>query len=317
MSTRRYAVVGTGAIGGYYGAKLASAGFDVWFVARSDADALRQSGLHVSSVDGDIELPVVQVVDDPADAPPVDVVLLTIKATGNASLATLLHPLVRAGTIVVVMQNGFGVDAEVAAVVPEATVLGGMCFICSTRVAPGRIEHLDFGRITVGEHRSDATPAGITDAVHAIVDDLQSAGVEAATRTDLVSARWQKLVWNMPFNGLSVALDAGTDALMSDPGTRALAASLMGEVEAVAEAHGHPIGDGFIDRMLANTEAMTPYATSMKLDFDAHRPLELPTIYDAPLEVAAALGVATPGLSALAAQLHFLDARNLLRSTDS
>lgn len=317
MSTRRYAVVGTGAIGGYYGAKLASAGFDVWFVARSDADALRHSGLHVSSVDGDIELPVVQVADDPLDVPPVDVVLLTIKATGNASLATLLQPLVGPGTVVVVMQNGFGVDAEVATAVPEAIVLGGMCFICSTRVAPGRIDHLDFGRVTVGEHRPDGAPAGVTDAVQAVVDDLKSAGVEASTRTDLVSARWQKLVWNMPFNGLSVVLDAGTDALMSDPGTRALATSLMGEVEAIAAAHGHPIGDGFIDRMLANTEAMTPYATSMKLDFDAQRPLELPTIYDAPLEVAAALGVSAPGLTALAAQLHFLDERNRARSTDS
>lgn len=309
MGRRRYAVIGTGAVGGLYGARLAVAGFDVTFLGRSDVDVLRRDGLRVTSVDGDITLATVRAETDPAAIGPVDVVLVTIKSTGNDALATLLPPLVGVGTIVVLMQNGFGVEAEVAALVPDAVVLGGLCFVCSTRVAPGVIDHVDYGRVTVGEHRGDGSAAGETPAVVAVRDDFTVAGIEVVMRPDLIAARWQKLVWNLPYNGLSVVLDAGTDELMGDPHTRALCAALMDEVVAVAAAHGHPVGDGFAEKMLANTEVMAPYATSMKLDHDAGRPLEVATIYDAPLRVAANLGVATPLASMLAAQLHFLDGR--------
>ena len=104
-------------------------------------------------------------------------------------------------------------------------------------------------------------------------------------------------------------LDAGTDELVGDPGVRALAIAMMDEVAAVAPAHGHPVGDGFGDRMVRNTETMVPYAPSMKLDFDAGRPMELAAIYDAPLAMAASLGWPMPHVETVAAQLHLLDAR--------
>lgn len=304
---RRYAVIGTGAIGGLYGARLAAAGFDVTWLARSDTEALRTGGLHVTSPTGDIDLAGVAVTADPTDLGPVDVVLVTIKTTGQAVLERLLPPLVGPGAIVVAMQNGFAPEDAIAAAVPGATVLGGMCFVCATRIAPGRIAHLDYGGVTLAQRTADGAAAGVTDAVAAITDDFTMAGIDVATRPDLIAARWQKLVWNMPFNGLSVVLDAGTDVMVGSARLRAVVRSLMDEVAAVATVHGHPVGDGFVDRMIANTEAMTPYAPSMKLDFDAGRPLELSGIYDEPLAVAARLGVPTPGLSRLARQLHRLD----------
>ena len=309
MATRRFAIIGTGAIGGYYGAKLAASGADVWFVARSDAEQLRNGGLHVSSPGGDIDLSVVNVATDPVDVPPVDVVMLATKATGNAAISGLLQGLVGPDTVVVVMQNGFGVDGQIAALVPGATVLGGLCFICSTRISPGRIQHLDYGSVMLAEHRDDERAAGITAAVEDLAVDFEAAGVEVSRRPDLLAARWQKLVWNMPFNGMSVVLDAGTDELMTNSQTRKLAMVHMEEVVSIAAAHGHPVGEGFIQKMMANTDSMKPYATSMKLDFDAGRPMELAAIYDAPLAVAGSLGVSVPGLATLAAQLHFLDAR--------
>jgi 2-dehydropantoate 2-reductase len=310
VSPRRYAVVGTGAIGGLYGARLVAAGFDVVFLGRSDVEALRRDGLFVSTPTGDLTIGAVSAETDAGRVGPVDVVLVTIKTTGQAALAELLPPLVSPGTIVVLMQNGFGLEADVAALVPEATVLGGMCFVCATRTAPGRITHLDYGAVTLGEHTPGGVPAGVTGAVTAVADDFSSAGVPVAKRDDLLAARWQKLVWNMPFNGLSVVLDAGTDEMIGDRRVCGLVRALMNEIAGAAEAHGHAVGEGFVDRMIADTEAMTPYAPSMKLDFDARRPLELAAIYDAPLAVAASLGVATPLLSMLADQLHFLDARN-------
>ena len=309
MTPRRYAIIGTGAVGGYYGAKLAASGAEVWFVARSDAEQLRSGGLHVSSPDGAIDLPKVNVATDPAEVPPVDVVILATKTTGNATIFGLLQSLVGLDTVVIVMQNGFGVDGQVAAAVPDATVLGGLCFICSTRIAPGRIQHLDYGSVMLAEHRDDGHAAGITKTVDILAAEFAAAGVEVSPRPDLLAARWQKLVWNMPFNGMSVVLDAGTDELMANPHTREMAMVHMDEVVSIAAAHGHPVGDGFTQKMMSNTESMKPYATSMKLDFDAGRPMELAAIYDVPLAVAEHLGVPVPGLSTLAAQLHFLDAR--------
>ncbi len=310
MGSRRYAVIGTGAIGGLYGARLAAEGFDVAFLGRSDVDTLRHHGLHVSTPTGDLAIDGVTAERDPGRIGPVDVVLVTIKTTGQAALAELLPPLVRPGTIVVLMQNGFGLEAGVAPLVPEATVLGGMCFVCATRTAPGRIAHLDYGSVTLGEHTPDGVPAGVTPSMSAVADDLALVGVRVSTPSDLLAARWRKLVWNMPFNGLSVVLDAGTDEMIGDARSRRLVRALMDEVAAAADAHGHGVGEGFVDTMIADTEAMTPYAPSMKLDFDAGRRLELAAIYDAPLAVAASLGVATPRLRMLADQLHFLDARN-------
>lgn len=308
----RLAVIGTGAIGGLYGAKLAAAGLDVTFLGRGDVEVLNEKGLRVDSIDGDIVIDRVHAVSDPNQVGPVDVVLVTIKATGNDVLNRLLPPLVRPGTIVVLMQNGFGVEDEVARIAPQATILGGLCFVCSTRVAPGHIVHSDYGHVTVGEYTTDGLPAGETDAVRHIVELFNQAAIATRARSDLVAARWQKLVWNMPYNGLSVVLDAGTDELMNDKRTRSLIEEMMEEVSMTAAAHGHPVGDGFAAKMLANTEKMKPYATSMKLDYEAGRPLELAVMYDVPLALSASLGVSTPRLSMLAAQLHFLDSRNRL-----
>jgi 2-dehydropantoate 2-reductase len=232
-----------------------------------------------------------------------------VKTTvGPETTAKLVGPLAAAGTVVVAMQNGLGVEAPLAEAAPGAAVLGGMCFVCTNKVGPGHIRHLDFGAVTLGEHTAGGRPAGITPAVTAVAADLEGAGVPATQLDDLAGGRWRKLVWNIPFNGLSVVLGAGTDELMAEPAVRDLARALMGEVLEGAGACGHGIPDRFADDMLASTARMIPYATSMKLDHDAGRPLEVGAIYDAPLAAAAAAGVAMPRVAMLAAQLRFLSA---------
>lgn len=310
---RRYAVVGVGAVGGLYGGRIAAAGHSTTFVVRTaeSAAAIRDGGLHVTSVDGDIDLPDVDVVDADHldDVPPADVVFVALKTTANAALATLLPPLVGPDTIVVLLQNGLGAEEQAADAVPGATILGGLCFVCSLQVGPGRIDHVDYGAVTLGEHRPDGTAAGITPAVEAVAADLAAAGVRVTPQPDLVLARWKKLVWNVPYNGLSVVLDAGTDELMADPSTRALVHDLMREVQAGAASQGRTIDDTFVEQMLVDTDKMTPYRTSMKLDFDAGRPLELDAIYRTPLARARAAGVELPRIATLATQLGFLDRR--------
>ena len=305
---RSYTVVGVGAIGGVYGARLHAAGHDVRWEARSDASHLRTQGLVVTDADGRRHHTDLAVHGPGEETPPrSDVVLVCTKTT--AGVAALVGALADDATIVVAMQNGLGVEAALAAAAPGATVLGAMCFICAQKVGPGEVAHLDYGTVTLGEHRPGGDAAGITPAVEAVAADLEGAGVPVVREPDLERGRWRKLVWNIPFNGLSVVLDAGTDDLVADPDARGLVETLMREVVAASVACGHGLGEEIVAKLLADTEAMTPYAPSMKLDHDAGRPMELAAIYDAPLAAARAAGTDMPATAALAAQLHFLDRR--------
>jgi 2-dehydropantoate 2-reductase len=299
----RWAVVGPGAVGGLYGGMLAVAGCEVHAVLRSDAEHVRRHGFRLRSPLHDGPVPFV-VHEDASTVPPVEAVMVATKTTANRGLAPVLGPLTRAGTIVAVLQNGLGVEAQVAAACsPGVEVVGGLCFVCSNRVGPGEVHHLDYGTITVGAHTPDGSAGGRTAGVGAVAQDLSAAGVDVVVDDDLVAARWRKLVWNIPFNGLSVVLDAATDEIMAEPGSRAEARALMEEVAAASSACGKPLPDGFVDQMLSMTDAMAPYATSMKLDHDAGRPLELDAIYGATVAAARAAGCPVPRIEALAARL--------------
>ena len=306
---RSYAVLGSGAIGGFYGARLARAGHAVHFVLRSDYAHVARHGLRVDSCDGDFALAEVAAYPGPEDVPPCDVVLVGLKTTANDALDRLLPPLVRAGTVVFVLQNGLGVEDAVARVVPGAEVVGGMCFICSRRVGPGHLHHQEYGWITAAAHRADGAPAGETDTLRALAADFEHAGIKLILEPDLALARWRKLVWNIPYNGLSVVMRATTQELMQDAATRALIEAIMGEVVGAATACGHPVEPGFVDQMLRATDAMTPYLPSMRLDADAGRPLELDAIYAAPLRAAREAGFAAPRIEMLHRQLSWIDAR--------
>ena len=307
----RYALIGPGAVGLLYGGRLAAAGNELHIVGRSDVEHLRAHGFVLESTFGDVRRRV-PAHRNPSEVPPVDAVLVATKSTANATLPSLLAPLVRDRTIVVVLQNGLDVEGPIADAFPTASVLGGLCFVCAIKVGPGHARHVDYGEVTLAAHGVE----DVTPAVKAIATDLASAGVPVKCDGNLRAARWRKLVWNVPYNGLSVLLDAGTDELMASPPTRALVTDLMREVGAGAAACGTPLPDGFVERMLVTTDAMVPYRTSMKLDFDAGRELELDAIYAAPLRAARAAGVELPRIESLWRELQFLElARNQSRST--
>lgn len=302
---RSYTVIGAGAVGLLYGTRLAAAGHPVRWVLRSGVDTVRSTGIGLRSVDGDVEIAAadLEVYDTAGDVPASDTVIVALKTTANPHLADLVAPAVAHGSTVAVFQNGLGVEDQVRAAVPQAgTIIGAMCFVCAHRVGPGRCDHLDYGAVTAGQLDGPAGPD-----VHGLVEDLVGAGIEARAVDDLRVYRWRKLVWNIPFNGLSVLLDASTDAILGDPETRVLVADLMDEVVAAARADGHPIDPAFRDEMLRTTDAMTPYAPSMKLDHEARRPMELDAIYGEPLRVATAVGAPMTRVQVLARQLRFLD----------
>lgn len=309
MSKRTYAILGTGALGGFYGAKLQKAGLEVHFLLKSDYLEVSQNGLVVESKDGDFTLPQVHAYSDVEKMPRCDVVVVALKTTQNHLLPQILPPVIKENGVVLVLQNGLGVEEEVAQIVSGVRVIGGLCFLCSNKVGPGHIRHLDYGHIALGEYNSNYHPSGTTDKMRQIAEDFNSANIPMELVEDLLLGRWKKLVWNIPYNGLSVILNATTDELMADSYTRQLVEKLMYEVADGAKSTGRIIPDSFIQTMLDYTVKMKPYRTSMKIDYDERRPLEVEAIFGNPLRKAQAAGVNLPQISCVYQQLKFLDAR--------
>lgn len=323
----KFAVVGCGAVGSYYGAMLCRAGQDVHFLLRSDYEAVQKEGVQVRSPAGDFRArPHGAKLPDEIGVS--DVVLIALKTTANAQFAELLPPLVGPRTAVVTLQNGLGNEARLARLFPGEQILGGLCFVCLNRTAPGVVQHLDHGLIVLGEFERRSEPR--TDEIAAA---FQNAGVTCKVTDNLARTHWEKLVWNIPFNGLGVASAAGGDALLIQPSTlnrplgdcltteklladarwEALVSELMDEVIAAANALGLEVAASLRDIQIARTRTMGAYKASTLLDFELGRPLELESLFLEPLRQAHQAGVATPRLKALCAVLQQLDARRSFR----
>ncbi len=296
-----YAIIGTGAIGGFYGGRLAHAGKEVHFLLHTDYDYVRDNGLQVDSCDGSFHLDHVNAYASTADMPKVDVVIVALKTTRNHLLSSLLPPLLHERSLVLLIQNGIGVEQDVQTVFPGVSLAAGLAFICSAKAGPGRVSHQCYGSINIGNFSCQD---------NGLVEDLAEDFREAGIQTGLVEyhqARWKKAVWNMPFNGMTVALHTQTDQLLAHPATERLIYEQMMEVIGAAHAMGVTgIDASFADQMIATTKAMVPYSPSMRLDYDFHRPMELEYLYHRPIRMAAEAGFSMPKLSMLADELEFL-----------
>ena len=310
VAKHTFAVIGAGAIGGYYGGLLARSGREVHFLLHSDYDHVSEHGLVVESVGGDFRLPHVNAHRSTATMPRCDIVIVALKTINNGMLPEVLPPLLHNDSTVIIMQNGLGIEEGVAAITGVHRIMGGLCFICSNKTGPGHIRHLYYGHVTLGEYTTAPGGAGITPHLREIAKDFEEAGITVYLAEDLAVARWKKLVWNIPFSGLSVIMDASTEQLVRDPAGHSMVNSLMQEVFIGAHACGCTIEQEFIPDMLKATEAMIPYRPSMKLDFDEKRPMELEAIYGAPLHAARKTGTDLPRISILYDQLRFLDTKN-------
>ncbi len=319
----KIAVVGCGAVGSYYGAKLGHAGQAVHFLLRSDYDAVRQSGVTVRSPAGDFTIHP-QCAKTPEAIGLSDVLLIGLKTTANDQFSKLLPPLVGPQTAVITLQNGLGNTEQLARLFPPEQVLNGLCFVCLNRLAPGVIHHLKYGPIMLGEFQRRAGPR--TQKLAAL---FQDAGVPCQVTDNLAQAQWEKLVWNIPFNGLGVAGAAGyealiarhpppatrhapgpvltTDKLLADSRWKELLRELMLEVIAAAGALGFEIPIAFAENQIERTRTMGAYKASTLLDFELGRPLELESLFLEPLRRAQKAGVPMPRLAALCEVLQHLD----------
>lgn len=299
----RYAIIGTGAIGGFYGAKLKQAGNDVHFLLHTDYEFVLREGMQIDSCDGSFHLDHVETYSSTRQMPSCDVIFVCLKSINNRLLPTLLPPILKPDTLVVLIQNGIGLEADLQRFFPHLSIAAGLAFICSGKVGPGHILHQCYGSLTIA-------PYSHCDAarVSAVVDDLQTSSVKALT-ADYAVSRWKKAVWNVPFNGMTVVLNTQTDKLLLNSYTEELCRQMMFEVIGAANRVGveQPIGEDFVDRMIANTKVMVPYSPSMKLDFDHRRPMEIYYIYSRTIEEARKVDFPMPCVGMLEKQLRFIE----------
>ena len=299
---RKIVIVGSGAIGCYYGARLARSGEEVHFLMRGDLATVRERGLSISLPGEKFHLAPSRfhAAATPAEIGPGDIVIVALKTTAGAALRGLITPLLRDDTAILTLQNGLGPDEELAAAFGPARVLGGLCFVCVNRLAPGEISCTSAGAVSFAEYQRPAS-ARLRD----IAGKFERAGIKAIVSDNLLELRWRKLIWNVPFNGLSIAAGGvTTDRILDDPALAGEAAALMREIAAAAAAHGIMIPDTFIRRQLDSTRAMGAYKPSSLVDYLAGREVEVESIWGEPLRRARARNVPVPRLEMLHALLR-------------
>ena len=304
----RYCVLGTGALGGFYGGLMAKRGLDIHFLLHSDFEHVVKHGLRVDSKLGDFHLPKINAYAKPHDMPKCDVAIIGLKSTQNHLLEDLLRPILHKDSIVLVLQNGLNVEQTARGIVGPSRVAGGCCFLCSNKVGPGHIKHLDYGRIVFGAYRGidGSDPGPSTQMLQEVLQDMVASGIEAYITEDLPTTKWKKLMWNIPFNGLSVLLNASTDAIMNDPDSRLLARRISEEVRQIALAAGSPIEPSYVDWVIDHTDDMVPYDSSMRLDYLNGRAIEVEAIYGNALQEAHRCGFAAPIVMTMYQQLKFM-----------
>lgn len=285
----RIGIIGSGALGLYYGAMLQRSGHDLNFLLRRDYQAIQKTGLKVYSVNGDFLLPQVTGYQNSQDIGSVDLVIVGLKTISNNHLIDLVRPLLGTETAILTLQNGLGNEELLAEAFGAERILGGVAYLCSNRGEPGTVHHLGEGKIRLGEFNG-----GLSQRSNHLAEMFQAAGIPCTAVSDLRRVRWEKLVWNIPFNGLCALLNQDVTELLNHPESKELVRDLM--LEVIAGANAQPLeepidGAEFSQQMISFTENMDHYRPSMMIDRAAGLPLELGAIYAIPLRQTKAVGV--------------------------
>ena len=316
------AIVGAGAIGGYLGVRLAEAGEDVTFVARSNAEAIARNGLRLIEEDGtERHSTTVRAVRSMREAGPHDVVLLTLKAHQVGPIAAELEHLLAPDTVVVTMQNGIpwwyflrGYDGRhggtrlesadpgglIAATLDPARVIGSVVYPAAILTAPDTVKVIEGNRFSLGE-----LDGAKSERVLGLSQRLAKAGFRAPVTNDIRAELWLKLWGNLSFNPISALTHATLEDICRFPATRALAAEMMREAEAIANALGVTFKLG-IDKRIAGAEKVGAHKTSMLQDVEAGRPIELEALVGSVVELGRLVEVPTPHIDSVHALMQLL-----------
>lgn len=294
----RIAVMGTGGVGGYFGARLAQGGHDVAFVARGrQLKALRTGGLRVESPVGDVRLPGVNATDDPARIGPVDVVLFGVKLWDTETAAELVKPMLGEQTAVVSFQNGVVKDDILRRALGDEHIIGGVCYIAATIAEPGLIRHTGpLQKLVFGEYDGTTSPR-----VAAFRDACVDGGIDVEVSVHIEQTIWEKFVFLVGLSGTTSAARTTIGPIRRHPRSRAFLRDVMDEVVQVARAQGVKLPAEFADDRLAFVDTVPETMTSsMHHDLERGNRLEVAWLSGDVVDRGAKLGVPTPCNRAIA-----------------
>jgi 2-dehydropantoate 2-reductase len=308
LGTPSFGFIGVGALGGYYSTRLELSGQEVHYLLRQDFPTIKAQGFDVKSTQGDFKLKPKNIYDKLERFPQVDILCLSLKSTANSNVLEYIKNASKPGGGVLVLQNGYGLEQEIAREFPDKIILAGLCFLCANRTAPGKIHHLDYGMIKLGSYQQNTKSNLVIQKLKII---FEAALIPIETSPSLLQARWEKLIWNIPFNGLCAILQCDTKELMQSTSIQVLAKEIMLEIQKAAQSDGIFIEDVFIEKMIYNTLKMKAYRPSMLLDLENKRPLEWDSIFQKPIQKALQNQIQMPKTQVLLEQLKFIDKNHL------
>lgn len=299
-------VIGTGAIGSFYGSLLAKAGAEVSVVARSDYDHIRAHGIEIKSDEReDWRFIPVAVYRHSSEIPgKPDCVLLCVKLAGGVDPVSLARDALGPDTAIVLIANGIDVERNLSEAFPSHELLSALSYVYATRISPGKIRHQGGGRLIVGRY-----PYGITPKAKILVEMLRGQGIQAETSDNIVTSRWGKSLWSVAFAALSV-LSGGLTVREILETSEPLVREIMDEVCRIAAAVGHALPPGLTDKQIAFSWTMKPYKPSMLVDFEVGRAMETEIILGAPLRAARKANIPAPHLETLYALLTMREMKN-------
>ncbi|HUL94166.1 MAG TPA: 2-dehydropantoate 2-reductase [Burkholderiales bacterium] len=289
----KIAMMGSGGVGGFFGGRLAHAGYDVAFIARgAHLAAMRQRGLLIESqAHGDIRIPAVRATDDPATLGPVDLIILSVKLWDTEAAIRQMKPMLKPGTGVLSLQNGVIKDDILRRELGDASVMGGVCYVATTITRPGVI--LQTGpmqRVVIGEY--DSKPS---ERARLLDEALRKSGVSSELSGDVRRAIWEKYVFLVGLSATTATMRSTIGPIRKNPRTRAFLLEVMREVVAVGRAQGIALPPDYADACLSRADGLPEdMAASMAHDLARGNRLEVEWLSGGVVQLGAAAGVPTP-----------------------
>lgn len=287
-------IIGTGAIGSFYGAKLSQAGASVTVLCRSDYKQVKQNGIFIESYLGDFHFTpskVIKNTDEYQDQ--ADFIIIATKSLPTINIGKLIQPVLNFGNnnaSIVLLQNGIHIEKPIAELFPHQHLISIVAFIAVSKVAPAYICHQSFGKIIIGDY-----PSGISEKSKLLFELFEKSSNPCQLSENIKLERWKKLVWNIGFNPTSVLANrADTLKLLNNPALKIIITKVMQEVKTLAEADGCKLPENIIEENIENTKKMPAYKTSMLLDFEAKRAMEIEAILGNALRFAKEKNIEVP-----------------------
>lgn len=295
-------VIGSGAIGAFYGAKLAQAGAQVSTICRSDYEEVKKHGFHITShldQESFTFKPKYVLKHNENYEEEADFLLVATKVLPDINLKQLIKPYLSKNTSIILLQNGIHIEKTIQKSFPNHNIISGLAFICVSKTKSGTVNHQDYGRLVIGDY-----PQGLLPKTQKLVDLFNQTNIQCQISDNIKAERWKKLIWNAPFNPLSVIKNQNTQEILDNPQTKTLVQNIMQEVLTLAKADDCELDPKLIEKNISMTQVMKPYKTSMLLDSEARRPLEIEAILGNAIRFAQEKSIEVPNISNIYSQLQ-------------